>query len=409
MDENAGAVRRRSVHPALFFFLYFSFGASGGFLTGAVEDFYTAGGVSTLAFGAIISAALAPQMLKVFWAPLVDTLLNPKAWYVLATVVLAAAIMVSATLPVAMSSVPTLVAISVVVALASSFLGMSADSLMAHDTAPDQRGAAGGWSQAGNLGGAGIGISASLAVAHYTHSLPLSGLAVAAGCAACAIALIFAPKSHSLPKQVHYGATLLLVVKDCWDVCRSRRGWLTLLLFTLPLGAGGVAQLFTGIHREWNVGGGLLALSTLINAIATGVAALVGGYICDRMDRKSAYVLFGLLCGAIAAVAAVAPMTPAWFVGFCAAYSAALGMSYAAYSAATLEAIGGGAAATKYTLFASVANFPVWFMPTVDGWVDTHWKASAMLWTELGVAVAGAAVFSLVALASRPRRALAVA
>jgi PAT family beta-lactamase induction signal transducer AmpG len=400
---------RRAVHPALFFFLYFSFGASGGFLTGAVEDFYTGRGVTTAAFSLIISLALVPQVLKVFWAPLVDTLLNPKAWYLLASAVLAAAIVASSFLPVRLASIPALTVLSVLVSLASSFLGMSADSLMAHDTAPDQRGAAGGWSQAGNLGGAGLGVSASLAIANYAHSLPLAGAIVAAACALCAVGLIFAPASRSLPKQRDYVASLVLVVKDCWEVCSTRIGWLTLLLFIMPLGAGGAAQLITGVSREWSVGPGLLAASTLADAVATGLAALVGGYVCDRMNRRTAYVVFGLACGVVAAITAIAPLTPAWFVGFGIAYSAALGMAYAAFSAATLEAIGGGAAATKYTLFASVSNIPVTLMPMLDGWVDTNWHARSMLWTELGVAVAGAAIYAAVALAARPQTVLAPA
>ena len=400
---------RRSVHPALFFFLYFAFGASGGFLTGAVESVYTTAGVSTAAFGLIVTISLGPQVLKVLWAPLVDTTLNPKAWFLWATGAVVAAIMLSANLPARPSSIPLLTAISVVVAIASSFLGMSADSLMAHDTAPERRGAAGGWSQAGNLSGVGIGASASLAVANVTHSLPLSGLVVATGCAVCALALVFAPTSRSLPRRPNYLSMLAAVARDCWDVCRARQGWLTLVLFVLPLGAGGASQLFTGVSREWGVSGGLLATSTLINAVATGLAAIVGGYICDLMDRTVAYVLFGVIGGVVAAVAALLPMTPFWFVVFCAGYSAALGMAFAAYSAATLEAIGGGAAATKYTLFASVANVPVFIMPALDGWVDTRWRAGAMLWTELAVALVGAAVFILVALATRPRRALATA
>jgi hypothetical protein len=118
-------------------------------------------------------------------------------------------------------------------------------------------------------------------------------------------------------------------------------------------------------------------------------------------------VLFGVLGGVAAAVAALAPKTPAWFVVFALGYAAALGMAYAAYAAANLEAIGRGAAATKYTLFASVANIPVTLMPLADGWADTRGGANAMLWLEFGVAIAAAAAFAVVALASRPRRALA--
>ena len=406
MDE---ADRERSVHPALFFVLYFSFGASGGFLTGAAENVYVAGGVSTAAFGAVLSISLAPQIAKVLWAPLVDTLLTPKIWYVAATVAVAAAIVVGGALPVRAASLPALSVISIVVAIASSFLGMAADSLMAHDTAPAERGAAGGWSQAGNLGGAGAGASASLAIVGATHSLLLAGLGVAALTSVCALALAFAPASHSLPKAANYLETLKAVVKDCWDVVRARIGWLTLFLFVLPLGAGGASNLAAGIAHEWRVDAGLLAMLALGGAVATGLGSIVGGYVCDRMDRRAAYALFGVLGGVTAAVAAVAPKTPEWFIVFGLSYNAALGMAYAAYAAANLEAIGRGAAATKYTLFASVANIPVTLMPLADGWADTRGGASALLWVEFGTAVAAAGIFALVVLATRPRRALAPA
>jgi MFS transporter, PAT family, beta-lactamase induction signal transducer AmpG len=408
MNESPGE-RGRSVHPALFFVLYFSFGASGGFLAGAAENMYVAGGVSTAAFGAVLSISLAPQIAKVLWAPLVDTTLTPKIWYVAATVAVAAAIVVGAALPVRAASLPALSAVSVVVAVAGSFLGMAADSLMAHDTAPAERGAAGGWSQAGNLGGAGVGASASLAIAAATHSLLLAGLGVAALTSLCALGLVFAPRSHSLPRHPSYLQTLKAVVKDCWDVVRARLGWLTLFLFVLPLGAGGAANLAAGIAHEWRVGPGLLASLALGGAIATGLGSIVGGYVCDRMDRRAAYVLFGVLCGVAAAMAAVAPKTPEWFVAFGLSYNAALGMAYAAYAAANLEAIGRGAAATKYTLFASVANIPVTLMPLADGWADTRGGPNALLWLEFGAALAAAIVFALVVVATRPRRVLAAA
>lgn len=398
--EETVAEPRRSVHPALFFVLYFSFGASGGFLGGAAQNLYVTGGVSTAAFGAVLSIALAPQVAKVLWAPLVDTTLTPKVWYVAATLLVVAAMLTGASLPVRAASLPALAAVSVVVAIGATLLGMAADSLMAHDTAPAERGAAGGWSQAGNLGGAGVGVSAGLAIASATHSLLLAALAVATLCVLCAAGLLFAPPSHSLPRHPRYLETLKAVVKDCWNVCRARIGWLTLFLFLLPLGAGGAANLLTGIAHEWRVGAGVLAAVTLAAAVVTGLGSIVGGYVCDRMDRRAAYAIFGVLAGAAAAMAALAPKTPEWFVVFALSYDGALGMAYAAYAAANLEAIGRGAAATKYTLFASVANVPVTVMPWADGWTDTHRGVNAMLWLEFGSALAAAALFALVAVTS---------
>jgi MFS family permease len=404
-----GTVSGRSVHPSLFFVLYFSFGASGGFLTGTVEYFYSKAGVSTEAFALIVTISLAPQVLKVLWAPLVDTTLNVKAWYLIATATIVPCVVLSGLLPIGYASVGMLTLYSSIVSIAATFLGMAADSLMAHDTAPAHRGAAGGWSQAGNLGGSGVGGGAGLWIADKFHSVPLSGLVVAALCAACALALLFAPKARPLPKTSNYLGSLLQVVKDCWEVCKSHVGWLTLFLFILPLGAGGAAQLFSGIAKEWSVGVDTLSSLNWLMGVVTAAAAIVGGYICDRMNRRTAYVLFGVLGGLAAAMAAVAPKSPEWFLIFAFSYSAALGLAYAAFAAATLEAIGAGAAATKYTLFASISNIPVTFMPALDGWADTHWNAAGLCWMELGAALAGAAIYTAVAVATRPRRVLAPA
>jgi hypothetical protein len=280
---------------------------------------------------------------------------------------------------------------------------------MAHDTAPEKRGAAGGWSQAGNLGGNGIGGGAGLWLANQFHSLPLAGAVVTAVTAACALALLFAPKAQPVSSHANYLSTLWLVVKDCWQVCKTRLGMMTIFVLVLPLGAGGAAQLFTSLAKEWRVGVDLLAQINWEVGVATGAAAVLGGFVCDRMDRKAAYVLFGLVGGVIAAMTALAPRTPDWFVFFVFAYSAALGLSYAAFSAATLEAIGGGAAATKYTLFASLSNIPVALMPALDGWADTRWNAGALLWVEFGTAAAATVLYAVVALAMRPRRVLAAA
>jgi MFS family permease len=399
----------RRVHPSLFFVLYFAFGASGGFLAGPVAYAYSNAGITTEAFAVVLSISLFPQVLKVVWAPLVDALLNPKAWYLIALAVVAPCLVLSAGLPIGPRSLPMLTVISVVVSIASSVLGMAADRLMAHDTAPDQRGAAGGWSQAGNLGGSGMAAGAGIWISDVTHSILLSGCVLAALCAACAAALLLAPNAQPPPDRPNFLSTLTLVVADCWQVCRARLGWLTLFLMVLPLGAGGAAQLFSLIAKEWRVGVGQLATINWLTGVATAVAAVVGGYICDRMDRRAAYALFGVLGGLTAALAAVTPHDPAWFNVFAYAYSAALGLSYAAFSAATLEAIGGGAAATKYTLFASVSNIPVVLMPMLDGWADTKWTATGLCWAEFLTAAAAAVLYATLALATRPRSRLAAA
>ena len=71
-----------------------------------------------------------------------------------------------------------------------------------------------------------------------------------------------------------------------------------------------------------------------------------------------------------------------------------------------LEAIGLGAAATKYNVFASLSNMPIAYMTLVDGWAHTRWGAAGMLFTEAAIGIAGIVVFVAVAMLL-PRRALA--
>ncbi|HEY3800130.1 MAG TPA: hypothetical protein VGL58_17415 [Caulobacteraceae bacterium] len=399
----------RSVRPWLFFILYLPFGGSGGFMAGALEYFYSKAGVSTAALGAVLSIALLPSVLKVFWAPLVDVTLTTKRWFVLSMAVMIPGLAATALLPPGTASLPALTALALLVSVSGSTGAMAAESLMAHGTAPEARGAAGGWSQAGNVGGSGLGGGAGLWLAAHLHSLALSGLVVSGSFVVFAAAILLAPASTRFTSHPSYLAMLKAVAGDCWQACRSRPGLLTLLLFVLPLGSGGEAYINSAIAKEWHVGADLLAGINWVVGLATVVAAVGGGLLCDRMDRKTAYVLFGVIGGLVAGATALAPRTPEVFVVFVFAYSAALGLSYAAFSATTLEAIGAGAAATKYNLFACISNIPVFIMPALDGWADTRWNGGAVMWTEFAVALGGAALFNIVVLATRPRRALAPA
>jgi len=399
----------RTVHPVLFFVLYLPFGAAGGFVAGPVQFYYSHAGVTTAALGAVVSIGLLPQVLKVFWAPLVDTTLNAKLWYVLAALAIAASVTAAGLLKVGYGSLPQLTVAALATSLSASFAGMAGDSLMAHATLPERRGAAGGWSQAGNLGGVGMGAGVGQWIASSTQSLPLAGLVVGGLCLLCVLALLFAPRSTTYAKHANYLITLRAVALECWSVCRSRMGLMALFVLVLPLGAGGAANLGSALSKEWRVGAELLAVVNGLAGLATAGGSIIGGFVCDRMDRKTAYVLFGVLAGLVAAITVFTPRTPEWFVAFGFAYSAALGLCYAGFSSVTLETIGTGAAATKYTLFASVSNIPVWYMPALDGWADARWTATGTLWTEFAVAAAGALVFFAVAAATRPRPAAAVA
>jgi predicted MFS family arabinose efflux permease len=137
----------------------------------------------------------------------------------------------------------------------------------------------------------------------------------------------------------------------------------------------------------------------LLTGVISAVGCVIGGWICDRIDRKASYVLYGLLQAGCAVAMAVCPRTPAMFVVWTLTYAFVTGLTYAGYSAFVLEAIGKGAAATKFSMYASLSNFPIMYMTTIDGKAHERWGSAGMLFTEATLCVIGAIVFVSVAAA----------
>jgi PAT family beta-lactamase induction signal transducer AmpG len=137
----------------------------------------------------------------------------------------------------------------------------------------------------------------------------------------------------------------------------------------------------------------VVLITGLLGGVISAVGCLAGGWLCDRMDRKKAYVLFGVLQAASGIAMALLPHTPLMFVVWVSIYTFANGLCYAAFSAFVLEVIGKGAAATKYNALASLSNVPIYYMTGLDGWAHDRWNSAAMFFTESGLAVVSAILF----------------
>ena len=90
---------------------------------------------------------------------------------------------------------------------------------------------------------------------------------------------------------------------------------------------------------------------------------------------------------------ALSPHTERFYVVWTTVYAFITGLTYAGFTAFVLEAMGVGAAATKYNLFASLSNFPIMYMTTLDGRAHTRWGASGMLYSEAAVGLLGLVLF----------------
>jgi len=396
----------RRTHPSVFLVLIVPFGAMGGYLSVAIGYQLTQAGVSVEEVAALIAASYIPQTWKFLWAPVADTTLSRKTWYLLAGLVSAVGIFVTGAVPADAASLPLLYAAVLISNVASTFLAMATESLMVYNTPPALQGRAGGWFQAGNLGGNGLGGGAGLWLAQTLPEPWMAAAAIAVACALCCAALWFVPEPPPLARTGHYGRMLLEVLKDLWQVVRARAGILALLICFLPIGSGAASNLWAAVADDWHASANTVALATgVFSGIVSALGCIFGGYGADRMDRKTAYALYGLLMALSTAAMAVAPRTETMYVVFTLIYAFIQGLTYAGFTAVVLETIGLGAAATKYNLYASLSNMPIAYMTLVDGWAHTRWGAAGLLNVEAAFGVVGIIVFIVVAMVL-PRRGL---
>ena len=388
----------RHVHPSIYMILIAPFGVVSGYLTVAVAWQLSQAGVSVGEIAMVIALSFIPQTWKFLWAPVADMTLTRKRWYVLASVVTALGILAMGLAPATRAGLTLLTVAALGVNLAVTFLAMSVESLLAYGATENEKGRAGGWFQAGNLGGAGLGGGAGLWIAQHLAAPWMAGAILALVCMLCMLALLWVPE----PPAAHRDGTLLENLKsvgvDLWSVATRRTGALALLLCFVPVGTGAASGLWSAVADDWKATADTVALVTgVFSGVISAVGCLAGGWICDRMDRKYAYLLFGVLQGLCAVGMAFAPHSERMYIAFTSIYAFSNGLAYAGFSAFVLEAMGLGAAATKYNVYASLSNTPIMYMTSVDGWAHGKFGPSGMLLTEAVCVAIGVVLFSAVA------------
>ncbi len=396
-------------HPGVFLALNIPYGAASGYLTVAVAYLLAQSGMSVTRIGLLIAVYMAPQTWKFLWAPIIDTTLTRKHWYLIGTSLTAIGAVLLAACSTRGTSFGVISAAALMASVASSFSGMSVESLMAHATPEALKGRAGGWLQAGALGGGGLGAGACLWLAQRVSAPWITGAALAALFMLCCTVLPAIGEPHGAHERHGLGRKLAAVVTDLWSVVRGRGGYLALLVVFLPIGTGAASNYWSPIADEWHASAATVALvNGALGGITAAVGCLLGGCISDRVNRKLSYVLYGSLLGLCALGMAVAPHTERAYIVFTLAYALGNGMCFAGFSAVTLEAIGRGAAATKYNVYASLSNVPIWYMTILEAWAHMQYGVDGFLYLEAAMTLVSLIVFGAVILLSA-RQAAALA
>lgn len=396
----------RAPQPIIWTILYLPFGALSGFITVALTFLANQHGLS-IAEGAWLNGAnLISQWLKWIWAPAIDITLSPKRWYVLSTAASGLGVMAMAAMPMGPDSLPSLLAVIALASLVNSVVGMAIEAMLAEVTPPDEIGRVSGWFQVGNLGGAGLG--GGLGLYLMTRIAPwLTGVIMGGLFMACCLALLALPdiRGHrpaSGPSPVW--AAMKGVVTDLGHLVRTRPGLLAALFCFLPVGTGAGQGVLTqeNVAAHWHAGADDVALvQGLWTAGVTALGCLFGGWLAGRVHPRWAYGLAGITLAAVGGVMAFAPATVTTYVVFSLGYAWAVGICYACFTALVLDAMGKGSAATKYTIYASLSNFPIWWLGLLLGKVAGDHGPVTMLVVEAAISAGGVLVFALIAGLSR--------
>ena len=338
-------------------------------------------GVSVERIAGISALALVPPVWYFLWAPLADMGLRKRTWLVLMSA-LSAVCLAAALWQPSSSELNRFVAWIVAGSVVSTVVGAANGGLMAVTMPDSHRGRAGGWFQAGYTGGGALGAGVTLWLSPRVSPHALAAT-VAAMVFLPALAAFLVPEPES-PHEP--GKDLALeILRDVGAIFRSRKNLVGLAILGCPLGAAAAANLFSGIAVDYHTPANTVVwISGFGGGLFTALGSLAGGWICDRMSRWLAYALGAVLSAICAVGMMLGPLSATTFGIGASLYLCVQGISFATYSALTLELVGaaGRSSATRQTLYAAVGNAPVMYMTWLDGQGYKHFGTRGLLGTD---------------------------
>ncbi|MES2641410.1 MAG: MFS transporter [Myxococcota bacterium] len=398
----------RSPHPFLFTLLIIPFGAVGGFVGVVLAFLATKRGLTVEEGASLIAIGMLPHAWKFFWAPVADMTFSRKGWYVVSNALCALGVLLMAAIPLGPENLRLLQVVIFVTNLASTVVGMAVEGLMAHATAPEERGRVGGWFQAGNLGGNGIGGGLGLWLATTFEASWISGAVLSALFVVCGFALLGVHDPGRAERIGSVWSAVKTVGLDLWGLVRSRSALTAAILCFLPIGTGAASGVLAQaeVAARWGSGESEVGMvNGVFSGIVAAIGCILGGQLCGRFGSTRMYAAVGALMAVVTGAMAMSPLVPTTFVVFGLVYAFVTGLAYAAFSGLVLETIGTGAAATKYNMYASLSNIPIGYMGMVLAWAVGRYGATGMLLVESGAGLLGIAVFAVAYAALRPRMA----
>ena len=343
-----------------------TFGFVAGFSITAMPFLLSKAGVSVDQIAAISATAMSPTFFTFLLTPIVDVGFTRRT-YALGLAAATAASLGSALFVLSPSRLPLFTALLFFAMLCVVLQNNAVGGWMTEFVPDERRGRVGGWTNAANLGG---GAAGSMLVMSLARSLTIGTVAVlmTALVLVSSLVLLWFPRP-AIPKlglTEIFGGTFRSVVRTS----RQPNVLTGFLLFLLPAASVAATNLFSSLGKDFAASPERVIWATGVGvALFSSIGALLGGYLADRVDRKSLYLSGGALAGLCSVGLALLPHTEAFFIAGVLTYNGIAGICYAAFSALSLElaGIGNPTAATQLGLFAAATNGAIVYMTWTDG------------------------------------------
>lgn len=398
--------RHSSPHPIVWTILYYQSGALNGFIFVALTFLATRNGLSITEGSFIVGTQAVVSWLKWIWAPVIDATLSLKRWFLVSALISASSLFLMTLIPLDREHLPLLLFAVVFSSIGNSLCGMSVEALIANVVKRENVGSASAWFQTGNLAGTGLGGALGLFLLEKFSRDWIAGLVMSSMMLSCCFALLLLPKVETPFTEPHKREALKHVMQSFWRMIHKPRGLLTGLLCVLPMATGAAQITLTqaAVAGFWGAGVREVGLAQgILSGFITALGCFIGGRICTTLHAHKAYLTAAFYLAMVTALMACTPHTANLYIAWSMLYALGLGISYSAFAAMALTAIGESAAATGYNVFASLSNFPFWWVGLVLGWTADRYGPRTMLLTETALGLVGIAIFA-VALKFKMRR-----
>ena len=377
--------------PFLVLFLALPYGISSGFVSVTLPFLLVHHGFTVAATASITALGLSANLWRFAWAPLTDLTLTLHKWYWIGAIFCAVSLIALCFIPLDVKSGVILTVVVFISQVAATFVVSPVGGFMAKTIKAEEKGRAGGWYQAGNLGGMGAGGGAGIWLStHISYNIAI--IILSAVILACGLTLFFVPKVAA-EKGQNIKAKFRSIVADIKELIKSPVAIFTTIMITTPIGAGAAAYIWSSVGKDWNVSSDTVALVTgLLSGIVTAIGCVFGGWVADKLGRWWAFFGSGGLMALVSLGMAVSSFNPFTYTAGVLGYAFMMGFAYAAFSAVVLHAIGKGLAATKYALLSSISNLAPIYMTELDGFLHDKYNIRFML---LGETVLGFAFIAV--------------